>query len=214
MLTTIIIAVITIILSYIYFRDIETDTKELKMKSRVFGSVFLGCFVFILISMVSCAFSYNNYYDYENSENGVEIQSDEILNFQDVQQSESQYSFLIAYASGSSKDIMYYSYYVKTEYGYKYQKISPEEEQVYIKYCDEGEIPRVETELDKYKREKILTKKPNIWTTNIFSYFKYHKYNIGDIISTDEWTANKLYERTVFYIPEGSLSVQYDVDMQ
>lgn len=153
------------------------------------------------------------YYENEIITTGVEIQSsDELLNFQDVQQTKSEYSFLVAYASGNSADIMNYSYYVKTKYGYEYKKISPEQESVYIRYCDEGELPRVEIEADKLKEEKILTQKPNIWTTNIFSYLKYHKYNIGDVVETKEYTSFD--ERTIFYIPEDSLSIQYDVDMQ
>lgn len=153
------------------------------------------------------------YYENEVITTGVEIQSsDELLNFQDVQQTKSEYSFLVAYASGNSADIMNYSYYVKTEYGYEYKKISPEQESVYIRYCDEGELPRVETETDKLKEEKILTQKPNIWTTNIFSYLDYHKYNIGDVVETKEYTSFD--ERTIFYIPKDSLLVQYDVDMK
>lgn len=207
MLITIISAIITGILFFVFIT--EDDSK--------FGSALWSVIVVVIVFMTASGISYSvadvTYYENEVITTGVEIQSsDELLNFQDVQQTKSEYSFLAAYASGNSADIMNYSYYVKTEYGYEYKKISPEQEIVYIRYCDEGELPRVETETDKCKEEKILTQKPNIWITNIISYFKYHKYNIGDVVETKEYTSSD--ERTIFYIPEGSLSVQYDIDMQ
>lgn len=207
MLITIISAIITGILFFVFIT--EDDSK--------FGSALWSVIVVVIVFMTASGISYSvadvTYYENEVITTGVEIQSsDELLNFQDVQQTKSEYSFLVAYASGNSSDIMNYSYYVKTEYGYEYKKISPEQESVYIRYCDEGELPRVETETDKCKEEKILTQKPNIWITNIISYFKYHKYNIGDVVETKEYTSSD--ERTIFYIPEDSLSIQYDVDMQ
>lgn len=207
MLITIISAIITGILFFVFIT--EDDSK--------FGSALWSVIVVVIVFMTASGISYSvadvTYYENEVITTGVEIQSsDELLNFQDVQQTKSEYSFLVASASGNSADIMNYSYYVKTEYGYEYKKISPEQEIVYIRYCDEGELPRVETETDKCKEEKILTQKPNIWITNIISYFKYHKYNIGDVVETKEYTSSD--ERTIFYIPEGSLSVQYDIDMQ
>lgn len=207
MLITIISAIITGILFFVFIT--EDDSK--------FGSALWSVIVVVIVFMTASGISYSvadvTYYENEVITTGVEIQSsNELLNFQDVQQTKSEYSFLVAYASGNSADIMNYSYYVKTEYGYEYKKISPEQEIVYIRYCDEGELPRVETETDKCKEEKILTQKPNIWITNIISYFKYHKYNIGDVVETKEYTSSD--ERTIFYIPEGSLSVQYDIDMQ
>lgn len=207
MLITIISAIITGILFFVFIT--EDDSK--------FGSALWSVIVVVIVFMTASGISFtvadDTYYENEVTTTGVEIQSsDELLNFQDVQQTKSEYSFLVAYASGSSADIMNYSYYVKTEYGYEYKKISPEQESVYIRYCDEGELPRVETEADKCKKQKILTQKPDMWTTNIFSYFMYHKYNIGDVIETEEYTSFD--ERTIFYIPEDSLSVQYNVDMQ
>ena len=207
MLIAIICAIITGILFFVFIT--EDDSK--------FGSALWSVIVVVIVFMTASGISYSvadvTYYENEVITTGVEIQSsDELLNFQDVQQTKSEYSFLVAYASGNSADIMNYSYYVKTEYGYEYKKISPEQESVYIRYCDEGELPRVETETDKLKEEKILTQKPNIWTTNIFSYLDYHKYNIGDVVETKEYTSFD--ERTIFYIPKDSLLVQYDVDMQ
>lgn len=207
MLITIISAIITGILFFVFIT--EDDSK--------FGSALWSVIVVVIVFMTASGISYSvadvTYYENEVITTGVEIQSsDELLNFQDVQQTKSEYSFLVAYASENSADIMNYSYYVKTEYGYEYKKISPEQESVYIRYCDEGELPRVETETDKLKEEKILTQKPNIWTTNIFSYLDYHKYNIGDVVETKEYTSFD--ERTIFYIPKDSLLVQYDVDMK
>lgn len=207
MLITIISAIITGILFFVFIT--EDNSK--------FGSALWSVIVVVIVFMTASGISYSvadvTYYENEVITTGVEIQSsDELLNFQDVQQTKSEYSFLVAYASGNSADIMNYSYYVKTEYGYEYKKISPEQESVYIRYCDEGELPRVETETDKLKEEKILTQKPNIWATNIFSYLDYHKYNIGDVVETKEYTSFD--ERTIFYIPKDSLLVQYDVDMK
>lgn len=207
MLITIISAIITGILFFVFITE---DVSK-------FGSALWSVIVVVIVFMTASGISYSvadvTYYENEVITTGVEIQSsDELLNFQDVQQTKSEYSFLVAYASGNSADIMNYSYYVKTEYGYEYKKISPEQESVYIRYCDEGELPRVETETDKLKEEKILTQKPNIWITNIFSYLDYHKYNIGDVVETKEYTSFD--ERTIFYIPKDSLLVQYDVDMK
>lgn len=207
MLITIIIAIVAGIVFFVFLT--EDNSK--------FGSALCSVIVVVIVFMTASGISYSvadvTYYENEVITTGVEIQSsDELLNFQDVQQTKSEYSFLVAYASGNSADIMNYSYYVKTEYGYEYKKISPEQESVYIRYCDEGELPRVETETDKLKEEKILTQKPNIWTTNIFSYLDYHKYNIGDVVETKEYTSFD--ERTIFYIPKDSLLVQYDVDMK
>lgn len=208
MLITIISAIVTGILFFVFINE---DDK--KYTGSVLWSVVVTVIVFMAASGISYSVAEPTYYENEIITTGVEIQSsDELLNFQDVQQTKSEYSFLVAYASGNSADIMNYSYYVKTKYGYEYKKISPEQESVYIRYCDEGELPRVEIEADKLKEEKILTQKPNIWTTNIFSYLKYHKYNIGDVVETKEYTSFD--ERTIFYIPEDSLSIQYDVDMQ
>ena len=208
MLITIIISIITGILVFVFIKeDVKTYI------GRVLWSVIVVVIVFMATSLISWTTADNRYYKNEVTTTGIEIQSsDELLNFQDVQQTKSEYSFLVAYASGNSADIMNYSYYVKTKYGYEYKKISPDQESVYIRYCDEGELPRVEIEADKLKEEKILTQKPNIWTTNIFSYLEYHKYNIGDVVETKEYTSFD--ERTIFYIPEDSLSIQYDVDMQ
>lgn len=207
MLITIIIAIVA---GIVFFVFITEDNSK-------FGSALCSVIVVVIVFMTASGISYSvadvTYYENEVITTGVEIQSsDELLNFQDVQQTKSEYSFLVAYASGNSADIMNYSYYVKTEYGYEYKKISPEQESVYIRYCDEGELPRVETEIDKLKEEKILTQKPNIWTTNIFSYLDYHKYNIGDVVETKKYTSFD--ERTIFYIPKDSLLVQYDVDMK
>lgn len=207
MLITIIIAIVAGIVFFVFLT--EDNSK--------FGSALWSVIVVVIVFMTASGISYSvadvTYYENEVITTGVEIQSsDELLNFQDVQQTKSEYSFLVAYASGNSADIMNYSYYVKTEYGYEYKKISPEQESVYIRYCDEGELPRVETETDKLKEEKILTQKPNIWTTNIFSYLDYHKYNIGDVVETKKYTSFD--ERTIFYIPKDSLLVQYDVDMK
>ena len=208
MLITIICAIITGV-----FLAVSMKEKDKIYIGDVIKGLICGCFVFICASGMSYSVADVTYYENEVITTGVEIQSsDELLNFQDVQQTKSEYSFLVAYASGNSADIMNYSYYVKTEYGYEYKKISPEQESVYIRYCDEGELPRVETETDKLKEEKILTQKPNIWTTNIFSYLDYHKYNIGDVVETKEYTSFD--ERTIFYIPKDSLLVQYDVDMK
>lgn len=210
MLITIIISLFIIAITFF-----KIFTKEDGKVFRILCSIFFGCFVFLILTGLSYLFSSDDYYDYEKTTTGVEtISSNELLNFQDVKQNESEYSYVIAYASGSSKDIMYYSYYVKTDYGYEYQKISPEEENVYIRYCNENETPRIETEVDKYEVKKILIKEPNIWTSNIVSFLKYHKYSKGDVITTEEWTANEWHKRTIFYIPKDSISVQYDVDMQ
>lgn len=210
MLITIIISLFIMAIAFFII-----STKEDGILERIFCSFFLGCIVFLILTGLSYLFSFDDYYDYETTTIGVETtSSNELLNFQDIQQNESEYSYVIAFASGSSKDIMYYSYYVKTDYGYEYQKISPEEENVYIRYCNENETPRIETEVDKYESKKILVKEPNIWTSNIASFLKYHKYSKGDVITTEEFSENEWYERTIFYIPKDSISVQYDVDVQ
>ena len=136
MLIAIICAIITGILFFVFIT--EDDSK--------FGSALWSVIVVVIVFMTASGISYSvadvTYYENEVITTGVEIQSsDELLNFQDVQQTKSEYSFLVAYASGNSADIMNYSYYVKTEYGYEYKKISPEQDSVYIRYCDEGELP-------------------------------------------------------------------------
>lgn len=137
--------------------------------------------------------------------------SQELINFQDTQQDKGQYTYLLAYRNGKTESVMYYAYYVKTEYGYEYQKISPEEKNVYIRYCDENETPRKETEVDIYKKKEILNYEPDIWTTSIFSYIEYHIYNKGDVI--DSYRTEEC-DRTIFYIPQDSISYQYEVDMK
>ena len=122
MLITIISAIITGILFFVFIT--EDDSK--------YGSALWGVIVVVIVFMTASGISYtvsdNTYYENEVTTTGVEIQSsDELLNFQDAQQTKSEYSFLVAYAAGNSADIMNYSYYVKTEYGYEYKKISPEQ---------------------------------------------------------------------------------------
>lgn len=137
--------------------------------------------------------------------------STKLVNFQDTSQSESKYTYLIAYGNGSSEETMYYTYYIETDYGYSYEKISAEDDDVYIRYCDENETPRIEIETDTLMTETVLSKEVNLWDSSLFSYFKYRKYNVGDIISTKSSTAD---ERTIFYIPEDSILVEYDIDME
>ena len=116
MLITIIIAIVAGIVFFVFLT--EDNSK--------FGSALCSVIVVVIVFMTASGISYSvadvTYYENEVITTGVEIQSsDELLNFQDVQQTKSEYSFLVAYASGNSADIMNYSYYVKTEYGYEYK---------------------------------------------------------------------------------------------
>lgn len=193
----------------------EKPSKQKQILKAIFYTIIIFAFISLMHGLAAyCSGAYHDYYKTETTPMSTDVtSSDELLNFQDTVQTESKHTYLITFTKENPKDVTYYSYYVKTDYGYEYQKISPENENVYIRYCDENETPKIETETDTCKSDKILIEKPNIWYSNIFSYFEYCKYNEGDVIESKEYE-DKDNARTIFYVPENSFSVQYDIDMQ
>ena len=212
LISLIVFIIFFIVVCILVIKEEDTSPKD---KIGQIGVFFIICWFFwVVTNFLVCVFfdCNDSFTTHEETKIRTSItSSQELVNFQDTQQDKGQYSFLLAYGNGKSESVMYYAYYVKTEYGYEYQKISPEEKNVYIRYCDENETPRKETEVDIYEKKEILNHKPDIWTTSIFSYIEYHKYNKGDVI--DSYRTEEC-DRTIFYIPQDSISYQYEVDMK
>ena len=121
--------------------------------------------------------------------------------------------------SGYNETKTYYCWYYKTEYGYKYNKLSPEDTDVYINYCQDNETPTIQKQYDIITKQTILERKPNIWKSDIFSYLKYQNYNVGDVVVEEDNTKKYLDTehrnfRTVIYIPKGSIQENYTIDME
>lgn len=212
-----IIAIIVAIWSKIKLSEDKTDKTW----------IGFSCLVFILSFMVigtgNLLFSdYDSYSETEKTSLGVEIiEENDLMCFADVNQTQAQISGSGTYVlmngswsmDGDSSEIMYYTYYIKTDDGYKFQKISAEKDNVYIKYCDEGETPHIEVTTEKENVKKVLTKKPSFWTSGIEIFFAYREYDVGDII-VDRTEGISDSKKITFYIPQGSLTTSYDVDMQ
>ena len=111
---------------------------------------------------------------------------------------------------GSINNSTYYLYYSKTEHGLKQNKLNADFDNVYIRYCSENDKPRIETENERTIYEYVLREKPNFWSLDLFSYGHYLKYEKGDVVEEKERDDI----RHIIYVPEGSIKIDYTIDME
>ena len=208
----ILIVVAVIIIAAIVYGKIKHD----------FENVCVYCAAAICIIGIIALFSsflFNSEY-YEETEPVTTTkvyESNELITLKDSNLSNGKYVGVAAYGTGGVSGRLetknYYCYYIKTEYGYKFEKRSPETEKIYIRYCSEDEAPRVQKECEGFSYKKIIVKKPNIWYSDPLNYATFYKYEIGDVYEEVEDT--KMFSsKTILYVPEGSIVENYEIDMQ
>lgn len=138
-----------------------------------------------------------------------------LLNLQDTTQSSGKFvgfSYIgTGAAYGSNKENLYYCFYEETQYGYKFQKLSPEKDNIYLQYIDDNEKPKITKECDTTTNIITLKNKPSIWWSGLIDYIRFHKYNVGDTIEEIEQESNY---RQVLYVPKGSIVEDYKIDME
>lgn len=138
-----------------------------------------------------------------------------LLNLQDTSQSEGKFVGLSYFgtgaAYGNNKEKLYYCFYEETPYGYKFQKMSPEDQEIYLQYINDNEQPKFTKEYEQKKRIKIVKRKPSIWWSSISDYIRYNKLIIGDTIEENVGASDY---RQVLYIPSGSIVEDYKIDME
>lgn len=209
-ITLIVIAVI--IIAAIVYGKIKHDFEK--------AFVYIAASIIIIGIIAGFTFLWDSGKYYEKTESittTMVYESNELITLQDSNIESGKYVGVAVYGTGGASGRLdtknYYCYYIKTEYGYKFEKISPETEKVYIRYCSESESPRVQKECENFSYKKIIVKKPNIWYSDPLNYAKFYKYEIGDVYQEVEDT--KLFSsKTVLYVPEGSIVENYEIDMQ
>lgn len=189
-------------------KHIDISTKTNLIIATIISTVFFG-----LISNISAdgfEQSYCSITDYSKT-----IASSNIVALQDSNQIEGHGSNTLFLGSGRIDEKMYYCCYIETDEGYQFYKISPEDEDVYIKYCSKSEQPRIEKNCTYQKT--ILEKSPknSFWYSLAF-YIKTKDKKIGDVLWDKEkelgWFKNK-YSYTI-YVPKGSIVKDYKIDLQ
>lgn len=206
------IVIAAIIIAAIVYGKVKHDVENALVYSG--AAIFIiGIFIFI----AGCLFN-SDYYEQTEPITTTDVyESNELINLQDNNMSSGKYVGISAYGTGGAVGRIdtknYYCYYIKTEFGYKFKKISPETEKVYIRYCSEDEKPREQKEREAFSYKKIIVKKPNIWYSNPLNYANFYEYEIGDVYQEVEDT--KIFSsKTVLYVPEGSIVENYEIDMQ
>jgi hypothetical protein len=108
-----------------------------------------------------------------------------------------------------NNDEYYYYYTVSDEGDIEFNKLSATHDNVKLRYCGDNEQPRVETYYETVNT--VLIAKPNIWNLSINDYISYHKYSVGDVVTSD---INEWHKQTIIYIPEGTIQQDYNIDMK
>lgn len=108
---------------------------------------------------------------------------------------------------GSTSEEEYYVLYVEKEYGYQRIKLDAYDKNLYIEYIEDDETPHIDVHGQKMR--KYLKEEPSLICFS--TYFKYKDYKIGDCIGT--WTYNDT-EKTIIYVPKGTILEDYKIDLQ
>ena len=185
-----------------------------KRNEDVIGILIGGFFVLVFLNLANVECFYLTVEQEITTETIIEYENN-LLNLQDTSQSEGKFVgfsyFGIGTASGRNEDKLYYCFYEETPYGYKFQKISPEDQEIYLQYINDNEQPKITKEYEQKKRIKIVKRKPSIWWSTIADYRKYNKLIIGDTIEENVVASNY---RQVLYVPNGSIVEDYKIDME
>lgn len=191
-----------------------------KKKKECFDKVFI---IGIVLSVFTAAFGtifncsdipiLNSQYDFINYEKTVK--SNNIVALQDGNQVEGYGSSTLFLGSGRINEKMYYCCYIETDNGYQFYKISPEDENVYVKYCDKDEQPRIE-QLCTYEKAVLKEKPKYSFWYSLPLYFKTRNMKVGDVLY-DEAIEVGWFEKEfsyTIYVPKGSIVQDYKLDMQ
>lgn len=205
--------IISIIIVFLIFIAIVRYWKDKPITA--FCLALAVCFgVFALFNFASC----EKIYFIKETETRTETVIEEertLLNLQDTNQSKGKFvglSFVgMGGAVGSEEQKLYYCFYEETPYGYKFNKISPEDMEIYINYIDDNEKPKIIKEYDQEKRIMTLKRKPSIWWSSISSYKQYHNLDIGDTVEENISASGY---RQVLYVPQNSIVENYKIDME
>lgn len=108
---------------------------------------------------------------------------------------------------GNVNEDLYYYYLEKTESGSKMSRV-----QANTTYLieDNSETPRIEEQEVWMAQQFIVVKQPTIWL-NLKLFFKCRKYKIGQKIKDAMYLKEN---RTVIYIPKGSIIKDFKVDLK
>lgn len=179
----------------------------LGVKTEIFGDnlfAVIGCVLavafIIFLSNLLCI------PDYFENKTITETNVQEIVALQDTTQANGR-CFL---GTGTYQGKMYYFYYVETEKGYVFNKLSPESENVYIKYIQGEDSPRIE-EACEYS-VLAVKEKPSFWW-NILAWLYLKDYSVGDISEKKPMLFSSSISYTI-YVPEGSIVEEYNIDLQ
>lgn len=185
-----------------------------KQKRDIIAVLIGGFFVLLFFNAANVEGFYLTTKQEMITETIIEYENN-LLNLQDTSQSEGKFVgfsyFGTGAAYGSNKEKLYYCFYEETTYGYKFQKISPEDQEIYLQYINDNEQPKFTKEYEQKKRIKIVKRKPSIWWSSISDYIRYNKLNIGDTIEENVGASDY---RQVLYIPSGSIVEDYKIDME
>ena len=185
-----------------------------KLKRDIVTVLLVGFFVLLLFNTGNIEGFYVTTEQEMITETIIEYENN-LLNLQDTSQSEGKFVgfalFGTGAAFGSNEDKLYYCFYEETQYGYKFQKISPDDQEIYLQYINDNEQPKITKEYELKKRIKIVKRKPSIWWSTITDYRKYNKLIIGDTIEENVGASNY---RQVLYVPKGSIVEDYKIDME
>lgn len=206
------IYIISVVIEIILFLCIKI--KKNKKKTKVFLFV-LGFVIFITIGVgvISNLLLYED--EYCDTANYIKTtNSKDIITLHDGFQSND--SYFLGCASTGEK--MYYCYYTDSENGYEYNQISPQDYNIYIKYCKQNEKPKIE-ENRNFSKSIIKRDSSSSFWFGLRFYFKTKHLKVGDIYKDEEidpgFLVTKDEEPTyTIYIPEGSIVQDYKVDIE
>lgn len=210
---------IEVIITSIAFRYYNNKKKmKEKIKNFLYSIIVTGTVFIIVIGVFGLCFNIidepfsEEQYDITNY--SVTVGSNNIVALQDGNQVEGRSSQNLFLGSGRINEKMYYCCYIETENGYQFYKISPEDENVYVKYCDKDEQPRIEQ--NRTYEKAVLKEKPeNSFWYSLSLYYKTKDMKIGDVL----WDREKeldLFEKKfsyTIYVPKGSIVNDYKIDM-
>lgn len=179
----------------------------ISVKTKLFNYSPFGAIACVVLAafivFLSNLFCMPDYFENKTIIETTKVQ--EIATLQDTTQANGRY-FL---STGTYQEEMYYFYYVETENGYVFNKLSPERENVYIKYIQGEGSPRIEQSCE-YSIQMVKIE-PSFWW-NIFSWICLKDYSVGDIYKKQPTLFSS--PTYTIYVPEGSIVEEYDIDLQ
>lgn len=199
----VIIGIILIIIGTILVPIGEQLEHKAKNANKILLPIFAFCFAIGFSSLLSSVIYSNEECITKTYEYRVESSSEIYALKDNVSQ---QGKFYLG--TGSVNNRTYYCYYTITDDGYKYQKISPEGNDVYINYCTENETPHIDT---LYKYGITTINDEDYWLVNIKALFNREDYTVGTVIKTNKYP---LFQQYKIYVPDGSIIQDYEIDFE